>query len=102
MYEDPFASGVSKGSHRIGVLGEYDLKHVGWAIPVGFSLGYTQAIPDDDPYGGMSGAVFGIWYTGKADFEIGLETSSMKIPADSQESGEVRTGFGLLTIRYFF
>jgi len=60
LYEVPQTQGVSKGSHRLGLLGEYDLKHGRSNLPLGFSLGYTQALPDNDPFTGMSGILLGI------------------------------------------
>ena len=102
IYEDPFTNSVSKGSHRIGVLGEYDLRPGKTGIPLGFTLGYTQALPDDDPFTGLSGALLGFWYTGKDEFVIGLETGSMKLPVANQESEKVKAAFGLLTVRYYF
>lgn len=102
LYEDPIETGVSKGSHRIGVMGEYDLKHTRAGVPVGFSLGYTQTLPDTDPFTGLSGALLGIWYTGKEEFVVGVEAGNMKQAASEQSNDKVKAIFGVITIRYYF
>ena len=45
--------------HRVGGLAEYDF-HPGGGWPVGLTLGFTRALPDDDPYTGQSGTLFGL------------------------------------------
>lgn len=102
LYEVPETSGVTKGSHRIGVLGEMDLQGIWPKVPVGVTLGYTQNLPDDDPYTGSSGLLAGIWYTGKQEFVVGVETGFMKTPLFSQDFDKVDTFFGMITIRYYF
>lgn len=102
MYEVPETEGVFKGSHRLGVLGEYDLKKHKGGIPLGFSLGYTQAVPNDDPFTGLSGTLLGFWYTGKEDFVVGAETGFMKLPVANRDVDEVNTMFGIITIKYYF
>jgi len=101
LYEPPLAAGVSKGSHRIGALGEFDMKEVN-GIPLGFTLGYTQALPDDDPFVGMSGTLLGLWYTGKEAFVVGVEAGAMRAPVTNQVSDKVKAAFGVITIRYYF
>lgn len=102
LYEEPGTSGVSKASHRIGFLGEMDLKHTKGGLPLGFTLGYTQALPDNDPFTGLSGTLFGVWYTGKQDFAVGVETGFMKLAVENQETEKVDSVFGVFTIRYYF
>ena len=102
LYEDPLASGTSKGSHRLGILGEMDLKHTKGQLPLGFTLGYTQALPDNDPYTGLSGTLFGVWYTGKEDFVLGVETGYMKLAVVNQETDKVDAVFGVFTVRFYF
>lgn len=102
LYEVPGTSGVSKGSHRLGILGEMDLKHTKGGVPLGVTLGYTQNLPDDDPFTGLSGVLFGLWYTGKQDFTVGVETGFMKMPVVNQVTDKVDTFFGIFTIRYYF
>lgn len=102
LYEVPATEGVSKGSHRIGILGEYDLKKPQGGIPLGFTLGYTLAIPNDDPFTGLSGTLLGFWYTGKEDFVVGAETGYMKLPVANRDVDEVDTMFGIITIKYYF
>ena len=102
LYEDPLAPGVSKGSHRVGILGEMDLKHTKAGLPIGVTLGYTQALPDDDPFTGLSGTLLGFWYSGKEDFVVGVETGFMKMPVANQETDKVDAVFGIFTIRYYF
>lgn len=102
LYEVPETSGVSKGSHRLGILGEYDLNGTGARFPLGFSLGYTLAIPDDDPFAGLTGLLLGIWYTGKEAFVVGVEGGSMTLPVANRDVDEIDTAFGIITIKYFF
>jgi hypothetical protein len=102
LYEVPETSGVSKGSHRVGILGEYDLQATRAGIPLGFSLGYTQALPNDDPFTGLSGALLGFWYTGKEDFVVGVESGFMNLPVSNRDVDEVDALFGIITIKYYF
>lgn len=102
FYEVPETSGIFKGSHRLGILGEYDLKETKAGIPLGFTLGYTLAIPNDDPFTGLSGILLGFWYTGKQDFVVGIETGSMKLPVANRDTDTVDAMFGIFTISYFF
>jgi len=102
LYEDPVTPGVSKGSHRVGILGEMDLKHTKIRVPIGVTLGYTQALPDNDPFAGQSGTLLGFWYTGKQDFVVGVETGFMKLPVANQVTDKVDALFGIFTIRYYF
>lgn len=102
FYDEPETSGVIKGSHRLGILGELDLQGTGARVPLGFTLGYTLALPTDDPLGGLSGLLLGFWYTGKEDFDVGLETGFMEIPMENRDSDKVDAQFGLFTIKYYF
>jgi len=102
LYEVPQTSGVSKGSHRVGILGEMDLQHTKVGLPVGFTLGYTQALPDNDPFTGQSGTLLGFWFTGKKDFVVGVEAGFMKLAVANQITDKVDTLFGIFTIRYYF
>jgi hypothetical protein len=102
MYEVPETSGIFKGSHRVGILGEYDLKGSGLEWPVGITLGYTQNLPDDDPFTGLGGTLLGFWYTGKQEFVVGVETGSMKMNVSNQESDKVDAMFGIFSIKYYF
>jgi opacity protein-like surface antigen len=101
LYEPPLTSGVAKASHRVGGLAEYDF-HPGGGLPIGLTLGYTQALPDDDPYTGQSGTLFGLWYTGKEAFVVGVEGGAMKFPVENQTSDKVKSMFGVITLRYYF
>jgi len=100
LYEEPFADGVSKATHRGGVLGEYDLQP-GPGIPLGITLGYTKGFPTDDPGAGLAGVLFGLWYTGREAFVLGVETGFMTLPAQA-DAEKVDAAFGLFTIRYYF
>jgi hypothetical protein len=102
MYEVPETSGIFKGSHRVGILAEYDLKASGLEWPVGITLGYSQNLPDDDPFTGLGGTLLGFWYTGKKDFVVGLETGSMKLNVDNQETQKVDAMFAIITLKYYF
>ena len=102
LSEDPVTPGVSRGSHRVGILGEMDLKHTKARLPIGVTLGYTQALPDDDPFASLSGTLLGFWYAGKTDFVVGVETGFMKLPVENQATDKVDTLFGVFTIRYYF
>lgn len=102
LYEEPETSGIYNGSHRVGILGEYDLKASGLGWPVGITLGYTQNLPDDDPFTGLGGTLLGFWYTGKRAFVVGLETGSMKMNVVNQESSKVDASFAIITLKYFF
>lgn len=102
LYEVPETSGVSKGSHRLGILGEFDLKGTKAKVPLGFSLGYTQALPDDDPFTGLSGILLGLWYTGKQDFVVGAEAGFMDLPVANRDTEKVDALFGIITIKYYF
>ena len=87
LYEVPDTSGVSKGSHRVGILGEYGSQAYRrvpcrwaspWAIP--------RICPDDDPFTGLSGALLrGSGTRAKRDFVVGAETGFMKMPVDNQD-----------------
>lgn len=102
MYQVPGTSGIYKGNHRVGILGEYDLKPTGVDWPLGFTLGYTQNLPDDDPFTGLGGVLLGFWYTGKQDFVVGVETGSMKMNVTNQETKKVDAFFGIITLKYYF
>jgi len=100
LYEEPFTSGISKPTHRLGVLGEADFRP-NYGVPVGLTLGYTAGFPDDNPTAGLSGTLLGVWYTGKEAFVVGAETGYMTLPvSDSDE--KVNALFGVFTIRYYF
>jgi hypothetical protein len=86
----------------VGILGEYDLKGSGLEWPVGITLGYTQNLPDDDPFTGLGGTLLGFWYTGKQEFVVGVETGSMKMNVSNQESDKVDAMFGIFSIKYYF
>lgn len=102
FYDDPWTSGVLKGSYRLGILGELDLQGTKAHFPLGITLGYTLALPTDDPLVGQSGTLLGFWYTGKKDFDVGLETGFMEIAVLNREPEKVNTQFGLFTIKYYF
>ena len=102
IYEVPETSGITRGSHRVGILGEYDLNETKANFPLGFSLGYTQALPSDDPFTGLSGTLLGFWYTGKEDFVVGVETGAMRLPLANRDVDKVKTVFGIFTIKYYF
>lgn len=100
LYEVPFTRGVSKPTHRIGLLVEMDLKPK-LKIPLGLTLGRTQGLPSDDPNTGVSGTLFGVWYTGRDHFVVGVETGYMKLPVfESEEKIDGR--FGVFLVRYYF
>ena len=86
----------------MGTLAEYDLKASGLEWPVGITLGYSQNLPDDDPFTGLAGTLLGFWYTGKKDFVVGLETGSMKLNVDNQETQKVDAMFAIITLKYYF
>ena len=100
LYEVPLANSVSKATHRVGVLGEMDLMP-SRGVPIGFTLGYTKGFPTDDPGAGLAGALFGIWYTGREEFVVGIETGFMTAPVLGQEK-DIDAMFGVFTIRYYF
>ncbi len=102
LYKVPETSGVRKGSHRLGILGELDLQGTKADVPLGFSLGYTLALPDTDPFTGLSGVLLGFWFTGKENFVVGAETGFMKLPVANRETEKVKALFGLITIKYYF
>ena len=102
LYEAPRNEEVLLAKHRIGVLGEVDFKHMRYEIPVGATLGYTQNFPDSDPYTGPSGWLFGLWYTGREEFVVGLETGFMKLPVLEQDDTKVDAMFGEFSVRYYF
>ena len=102
LYEVPETSGVSKGSHRLGILGEYDLNHTRAGFPLGFTLGYTLALPNDDPFAGLSGTLLGLWYTGKTEFVVGVEGGLMTLPVANRDVDEVDALFGIITVKYYF
>ena len=100
LYEVPYTSDVSKATSRLGVLFEADLNpkvHV----PIGFTLGYTWGLPSEDRGAGISGTLFGIWFTGKEDFVVGVEMGYMDIPAGEGEE-KLDSAFALFTLNYFF
>lgn len=100
LYEVPYTSDVSKATSRLGVLFEADLKPK-LRFPLGFTLGYTLGFPDDDPGSGLSGTLFGLWFTGQEAFIVGVETGYMNLPVLESDE-EVDALFGLFTISYFF
>ena len=100
LYEEPLTAGVSKATHRLGVMGEMDLKHR-WNAPVGLTLGYTMGFPTDDPKAGLSGLLMGVWYTGREAFVLGVETGYMNLPG-GYGGEDIDAMFGLLTMRYYF
>jgi hypothetical protein len=100
LYEVPFTSGVAKATHRLGLLFEMDL-NPRYGKPVGLTLGHTHGFPTDEPTAGLSGTLFGLWYTGKEAFVVGAETGYMKLP--TVETGtKVNAMYGVFTIRYYF
>lgn len=100
LYEVPGTSGVTKGQHRIGLLGSLDLNQVK-QIPLGFTLGYFFGLPDDVPQSAQKGLVFGTWYTGETDFQIGIELGALTTEMVGLGT-EVDGVFGLLSTRYWF
>jgi len=102
LYQVPNNSDIYKGSYRLGLLGEMDLNRSRLDFPLGITLGYTQALPDDDPFTGLSGTLLGFWYTGKKEFVVGLETGFMNIVQVYQATEKVNANFGIFTLRYYF
>lgn len=102
LYQVPDNSDIYKGTYRLGILGEMDLNKTKLEFPLGLTLGYTQALPDDDPYTGQSGTLLGFWYTGKKAFVVGLETGFMKVVQVNQTTETVNSNFGIFTIKYYF
>jgi hypothetical protein len=100
LYDVPEVSGVTKGQHRLGVLGSLDLNQVK-RIPLGFTLGYFFGLPDDVPQSAQKGLVFGTWYTGETDFQIGVELGRLTTEMVGLGT-EVDGIFGLLSLRYWF
>jgi hypothetical protein len=100
LYEVPFTSGVAKATHRMGVLLEMDLKHK-HRVPLGLTLGHTFGLPSDEPSAGLSGTLFGLWYTGKEAFVVGAETGYMKLPVVESDT-KIDALYGVFTIRYYF
>jgi len=100
VVEDYFESGVLHGKNRISVIGEVDFKS-SYDIPIGLSLGTFVGFPSSMTGSGLNGYLFGLWYTGREEFSIGLETGLLEIPTDN--SGTTIDGlFGVLNIKYFF
>lgn len=102
VYEDPRASSTLKAHHRLGILGEVDFQHLRGGVPIGIAAGYTQNLPDGDPYAGPAGFLFGIWYTGRDEFSVGLEMGFLKVPVLEQETSELDATSGLFSMRYSF
>jgi hypothetical protein len=100
LYEEPIDSGISKATHRFGVLAEADLQHR-YGVPLGLTLGYTLGFPENDPGAGLSGTLLGFWYTGREAFVVGVETGYMKLPVLNQDK-KIDAVFGIFTIRYYF
>jgi hypothetical protein len=100
LYEEPLTNSVAKATHRMGVLGEMDLKPRS-DIPLGITLGYTKGFPENDPGAGLSGVLLGFWYTGKEAFVVGVETGYMTLPLLDQDE-KVNAVFGLFSVRYYF
>lgn len=100
LFEDLDKPGISRATHRLGVLGELDLKHR-YTVPVGLTLGYTKGFPTGVPNAGLSGLLFGVWYTGQEAFVLGLETGYMTLPVQGQAE-KVDAMFGLFNLRYYF
>jgi hypothetical protein len=102
LYEVPRSEGVSKGAHRLSLLGEMDLKHTRAGIPLGVSAGYTQNLPENDPRTGAAGWLLGFWYTGRPEFVVGAELGFLKFPVVEQSSDKVDAAFGVFMIQYYF
>ncbi|HPF70335.1 MAG TPA: hypothetical protein PLQ13_06680 [Candidatus Krumholzibacteria bacterium] len=100
LYEVPETAGVTKGQHRLGILGSLDLNQVK-DIPLGFTAGYFFGLPDDVPQAAQKGFVFGTWYTGETDFQIGVELGMLTTEMVGLGT-DVDGVFGLLTLRYWF
>ena len=68
---------------------------------MGITLGYFNGFPNNGRLSGLSGSLLGLWYTGKADFVIGLETGWMEIPTG--DNNETLDGaLGTINLKYFF
>lgn len=100
LYEEPLTADTSKATHRLGLILEMDLQHK-YKAPLGITLGRTQGFPDHDPTAGLSGTLLGLWYTGREDFMIGVETGFMSLPIQDQDD-KVDALFGLMNLRYYF
>lgn len=100
MFEVPNTTDVAKATSRLGLLFEADLNPK-VNFPIGFTLGYTHGFPDYDPAAGLSGALFGIWFTGQEAFIVGVETGFMTLPVQDSDE-KLDAVFGLFTISYFF
>ncbi len=100
LVEDVHESGVLLANHRVSIMGEVDFKSR-HDVPIGITLGTFQGFPSERIGSGLSGYLMGIWYTGKEDFVVGVESGWLSIP--TADGGESIDGvFGVFNIKYFF
>ena len=66
------------------------------------TIAFALALPDDDPFAGLSGTLLGLWYTGKSEFVVGVEGGLMSLPVANRTVDEVDSLFGIITIKYYF
>ena len=100
LFEEPDFESVSKAIYALSGMVDLDLK-ARTRVPIGISLGYKWGAPEDNPHTGLSGGVMGVWYTGKPNFTIGVETGWWQQPV--LNSPEDASGvIALLTMRYWF
>ena len=85
------------------IYGDVDLDPIA-RVPVGFILGYdgsTFAQHGGDITDAIDAFIFGVFYTGREDFSIGLEFQNAKLPLKAVDSS-IRTSEVSINLRYFF
>jgi hypothetical protein len=73
-------------------------------VPIGFILGYdrnTFVQQGGEITESSDAFIFGIFYTGRDDFSIGLELQNAKLPLKNVDKS-IRTGEASINLRYFF
>jgi hypothetical protein len=73
-------------------------------VPIGFILGYdrnTFVQQGGEITDSINAFIFGIFYTGRDDFNIGLEFQNAKLPL-KQVDKSIRTSEASINLRYFF
>jgi hypothetical protein len=73
-------------------------------VPIGFILGYdrnTFVQQGGEITDSSDAFIFGVFYTGRDDFSIGLELENAKLPLKTVDKS-IRTGEASINLRYFF
>lgn len=74
------------------------------SVPIGFILGYdrnTFVQQGGEITDSIDAFIFGVFYTGRDDFSIGLELQNATLPLKNVDRS-IRTGEASINLRYFF